>query len=389
MENNFISRDPLNCFSSTTLSGQSLNITIIGIGKLGLGFALLLEKNGFNVCGVDINDEYVNKINSKQLSSQEPQYNELLKNSKNIQATTSLEYGLNFSDTIFIIVQTPNCGGMHFYDHTILSNLLININKLKPSNKNIIIGCTIMPKYIDDIGQELIKDCDNSFLSYNPEFVAQGEIIHGFENPDIILVGTTNQLLKSILKNIYSKIAQSDPTYFFLSPLDAEIVKISINSYITTKIAFANTISDLCDVIGANKCNVLNAVGADSRINTKYFKPGYSFGGPCFPRDTKAMKLLLNNHNIPSNILDGTIISNEEHVSFQAKQLIEYDLAKYTFENVCYKEQSSVPIIEESAKLKIAKKLYDHGRYVVIKDTPEIILEVKKEYGKIFDYVEK
>ena len=362
------------------------NITIIGIGKLGLGFALLLEKNGFNVCGVDINDEYVNKINSKQLLFQEPLYNEMLNSSMHFQATTSLEYGLNFSNTIFIIVQTPNSGGTRFYDHNILSNLLININKIQPFNKNIIIGCTVMPKYINEIGIELIKDCKNTFLSYNPEFVAQGEIIHGFENPDIILIGTINPLLKPILENIYSKISKSNPSYFVLAPLDAEIVKLTINSFITTKIAFANTISDLCDVMGANKHDVLHAVGADSRINTKYFKPGYSFGGPCFPRDTQAMKLLLNNNYITSDILDGTIVSNEEHIVFQTYQLIKENLNEYIIENVCYKENSSIPIIDESAKLKIAKNLHDNGKCVIIKDTPEVILEVKKEYGNMFKY---
>jgi nucleotide sugar dehydrogenase len=365
------------------------NITIIGIGKLGLGFALLLEKNGFNVCGVDINDKYVKQINSKQLFSQEPQYNDLLKNSTRFQATTSLEYGLSFSNTIFIIVQTPNCGGTKFYDHTILSNLLININNIQPINKNIIIGCTVMPKYIDEIGIELIKNCKNTFLSYNPEFVAQGEIIHGFKNPDIILIGTTNPLLKPILENIYSKISINNPQYFVLSPLDAEIVKITINSFITTKIAFANTISDLCDVMGANKFNVLKAVGTDSRINPKYFNPGYSFGGPCFPRDTKAMKLLLNNHKIPSDILDGTIVSNEEHVTFQTSQLLKTNLDEYIIENICYKENSLVPIIEESAKLKIAKQLHENKKHVIIKDIPELLLEVKKEYGNIFEYHEK
>jgi nucleotide sugar dehydrogenase len=317
---------------------------------------------------------------------QEPLYNEMLQKSTRFQATTSLEYGLKYSNTIFIIVQTPNCGGTRFYDHTILSNLLININKIQPFDKNIIIGCTVMPKYINEIGKELIKDCKNTYLSYNPEFVAQGEIINGFENPDIILIGTTNPFLKPILENIYSKISKNNPLYFVLSPLDAEIVKLTINSYITTKIAFANTISDLCDVMGANKYDVLKAVGSDSRINTKYFKPGYSFGGPCFPRDTKAMKLLLNNNHIPSDILDGTIISNEEHVFFQTHELLKEKLNEYTIENVCYKENSSIPIIDESAKLKIAKNLYDNGKCVIIKDTPELLLEVKKEYGNIFKY---
>jgi UDP-glucose 6-dehydrogenase len=182
------------------------NITIIGIGKIGLGFSLVLEDCGYNVLGVDIFPEYVEKLNQKKYKTLEPFYEELLLNSKNFKATISLQEGLDFSDIIFIIVQTPNGGGDKFYDHSILSNLLEKINKLKPKNKNFIIGCTIMPKYIDKVGKFLITDCENCYLSYNPEFVAQGEIIKGLINPDIVLIGTDNDKLEPIIKEIYFKL---------------------------------------------------------------------------------------------------------------------------------------------------------------------------------------
>jgi len=168
---------------------MSINITVIGVGRLGLGLALLIEKSGYNVCGVDIFPDYVDCLNDKTYKSKEPEYENLLKNSKNFHATTDLKKGLEFSDMIFIVVQTPNGGGERFYDHTILSNLLVKINKHKIKNKDIIIGCTVMPGYIDEIGKMLIEDCMDTTLNYNPEFIAQGEIIKGFENPDIILIG--------------------------------------------------------------------------------------------------------------------------------------------------------------------------------------------------------
>jgi nucleotide sugar dehydrogenase len=200
-----------------------MNISVIGIGKLGLGFALLLEKNGYNVLGVDIFEDYVLKLNNKSICFTEPGYNNLLQKSKKFNATTNLKEGLEFSDIIFIIVQTPNGGGEKFYDHTILSNLLCKINKMNISNKNIIIGCTVMPGYIDNIAKTLLPDC---FISYNPEFVAQGEIINGFENSDIILVGTENKNLVPELEKIYS--FNKNATFCLMTPLEAEIVKISL-----------------------------------------------------------------------------------------------------------------------------------------------------------------
>tara|TARA_A100001015_G_scaffold161300_1_gene179293 strand:+ start:1967 stop:3103 length:1137 start_codon:yes stop_codon:yes gene_type:complete len=362
------------------------NITVIGVGKLGLGLALLIEKSGYNVLGVDTNTEYVKKLNDKSFKTLEPEYNKLLLNSKNFKVTNNLEEGINYSDIIFIIVQTPNSGGDKFYDHSIVSNLLQNINKMKVENKHIIIGCTVMPGYIDTIGQLLIEDCINTTLSYNPEFIAQGDIINGFLNPDIILIGTKSNILSDKLKEIYDKFILTKPRYCILSPLESEIVKISINGFITTKISFANMISDVCDKLGANKYKVLNSVGGDSRIGNKYFNPGYSFGGPCFPRDTKALKLLVDKVNINSDILTATTKYNQEHVKFQVEQMLKENKDEYIIENVCYKENSKIPIIEESAKLQIAKKLVEHGKKVTIKDEIQLINEVKKEYGNLFIY---
>ena len=361
-------------------------ISVIGVGRLGLGFALLLENIGYHVVGVDVSEEYVKKLNSKTLNTSEPAYTELLQNTKNFRATTSLEEGLNHSDLIFIIVQTPNSGGERFYDHSILSNLLININRLKPTGKDIIIGCTVMPKYIDDIGIHLISDCVDCHLSYNPEFVAQGEIIKGFKNPDIILVGTNNPQLVPKLKEIYSIMSVNQPKFCFMTPIEAEIVKISLNGFITTKISYANMISDLCDELNADKTTVLNAIGSDTRIGNKYFRPGYSFGGPCFPRDTKALKLLVSQNGIDDDLLSATTKYNEYHIEYQANQLLKENKDTYKFENVCYKENSIIPIIEESAKLKIANKLVKYGKNVIISDVNDIINEVKKEYGNRFTY---
>jgi len=420
-----------------TLDSSSKKITVIGIGKLGLGFALLLEKAGYNVLGVDIFPEYVENLNKKTISFAEPGYNDLIQSATNFKATTSLSDGLNHSDIIFILVQTPNGGGTKFYDHTILSNLLERINKQKPVNKHFIIGCTIMPHYIDEIATSLLSNTQNCCISYNPEFVAQGEIIKGFLNPDMILVGTTNPTISTpILKEIYNKMTENTPIYCFMTPLEAEIVKISLNGFITTKISFANMISDLCDEVGARKQVVLSAIGSDTRIGRKYFNPGLSFGGPCFPRDTKALKQLMDQHDIQSDILEATTNYNNEHNQKMAKNImlhqssfnmppkgaemngltqvdrlvcaskkqkgLKEDTMKmlectehyhdndtfFKFTKVCYKPNSEIPIIEESAKLKIAEILVKkYGKKVTIEDIEPLVQEVKKEYGSLFDYV--
>jgi len=166
-------------------------------------------------------------------------------------------------------------------------------------------------------------------------------------------------------------------------------------------------ISDLCDTLpNVDKATVLDAIGSDSRIGTKYFRAGTSFGGPCFPRDTRALKQLMDQNNIQSSLLQATTEYNNQHVLFQTSQLLSSDKEQskrmmslltctkeknddvnYTFTNVCYKENSKIPIIEESAKLKIAERLAkEHDKSVTIKDVEPIINEVKKEYGNLFLY---
>lgn len=386
-------------------------ITVIGVGKLGLGFALLLEQSKYNVLGVDIFPNYVQALNQKTAKFEEPHYNDLLKSATQFESTTDLQKGLDHSDIIFILVQTPNGGGQKFYDHSILSNLLEKIDKLRPQNKHFIIGCTVMPHYIDEIASQLLTHSQNCSISYNPEFIAQGEIIQGFKHPDMILVGThVPSILTPILTEIYTRMTHPNPPpiFFFMTPLEAEIVKISLNGFVTTKISFANMISDLCDKTGANKHRVLKAIGTDSRIGNKYFNPGLSFGGPCFPRDTKALKQLIQQHELPADILQSTTEYNEYHNYILAENLMSsnktlkqetmkmlnatehHDLDKDTYfkiSSVCYKPNSTIPIIEESAKLKIAEILVkQYKKPVLIEDTPAILQEVLKEYGSLFMY---
>jgi hypothetical protein len=146
-----------------------------------------------------------------------------------------------------------------------------------------------------------------------------------------------------------------------------------------------------------NKNIVLKSIGLSSSIGNKHFKAFENFKGPCFPKDLKAFKKLLDNHFVNSKLLEGIIEYNNEHLVFQVEQLIKEDLPVYYFENVGYSTDtdsdmneingSRVPVIEESLKLKIARVLvFNYGKNVVIKDNKDTIEEVIKEYGNLFNY---
>lgn len=362
------------------------NLTVIGIGKIGLCSALVFERNGYNVLGVDINENHVKNINNKSLLSYEPKVNEYLQKSTNFRATTNLEDGLNHSNIIFIIIHTPNAGGDRYYDHTVLSNLLLKINSYKVKNKILITCCTVMPQYVDNIGKMMINDCENTTLNYVPEFIAQGNIIKLLEEPDMIMIGAQNKNIGEKISKVYKTIIKNNPNIFIMTPLEAEVAKISLNGFITTKISYANNISEVCDNLNINSKIVLQAIGSDKRIGNSYFNPGLSYGGPCFPRDTEALQTFLDKNDIPSDLIKSVRKMNDLHNYHNARKLLKENRKNYILEDVCFKDNCELPLIEESAKLIIGCILVKNGKIVTIKDKKHIINEVKKEYGNIFEY---
>jgi len=369
---------------------MSKNISVVGIGRLGICVSLCLEKAGYNVLGVDTITSYVKDINEKTLNSPEPNVTKMLKESKHFSATTCLEDALEFSDVIFIYVATPSGGGNKHYDHTMLGKLLMSINEKKVVNKHIVIGCTVIPGYIKEVGNFLIKDCVNTSLSYNPEFISQGDIINGIFFSDFILIGEGSKEAGDRLYEIYKNIGRchnQDSSIHRMSPSSAEITKLSVNCFVTTKIAFANMIGDVADLTpDANKFDILKAVGSDSRIGRKYLNPGYGFGGPCFPRDNRALGGYIKSIGIDPLIPDATDLSNKLHTQFQVNQILKTNIYNYTVEGAGYKEPCTVPIIEESQKLLIGAELAKKGVNVKVKDNKLLLDCVKLEYGDLFSY---
>ncbi len=366
----------------------SKNISLIGCGRVGLCLSLCLEKAGYNLLCCDINKSYVDSLNSKTFNSNEPSVNSLLQSSKNIKFTTNLLDTLNHSNIIFILVDTPlTSDSENFYDHSKLSNVLSNINSYKIKNKNLIITCTIMPNYINNIGSLLLSDCENVSLNYNPSFISQGNIIKDLLHPDIVLIGSPNNQISYLIENIYLKMCKKTPVLCSMSPIEAEIVKIATNSFIINKITFANLIGDLADSLHANPHVITKAIGSDSRIGNKYFHAGLSYGGPCFVRDSHAFARVLKQSNINNELIISVDNYNNYHSELIAKKLHLQNLDEYYFEDVNYKEKCNVIILDNSPKLKIIKYLLEMGHNnITITDTPDIINLVKQEFGKKLHY---
>lgn len=365
------------------------NITVIGVGRLGICCALCLEQAGHHVLGVDISQDYVNQINDKTLNSPEPFVSEYLKKSKNFRATTSLEEGLDFSNLCFIVVATNSERGVNDYRFRILTDLFQRINALKVQNKDFVITSTLFPGYIRDTVLPLLNNCQNVTVSYNPEFIAQGAIIQGLQSPDVVLIGEGSVKIGDRLEALYASMCQNTPQISRMSADSAEIAKLALNCYITSKIAFANLVADIADnTPNADKEAILKCIGSDSRVGLKCLKPGYGFGGPCFPRDNQALSVYAEKVGIEPILFRATDRTNQLHAEIQASNFLKLNLDEYIFEDVCYKPWCPVPIIECSQKLVVAQLIAAQGKSVTIVDRPEVIAQVKKEFGTLFNYQE-
>jgi nucleotide sugar dehydrogenase len=240
----------------------------------------------------------------------------------------------------------------------------------------------IVQKRFDDAG--ILLD-----VCYNPEFIAQGEVLHGFTHPDILLLGEANKESGDVLLDIYNTFIKTTPTICRMTRKEAEITKIAINCYITTKISFANTIGDLCVHEGLNADRVLKAIGSDSRIGRKYLNWGHGYGGPCFPRDNRALCLYSVGQDVRNRIGEATDETNAAHLQFLVNTLTamaNQSKKQFLFRDLAYKPGTN--ILEESQSLALAKQLDFAGFHVYIEESSEIKKTIEMLYPSQFLFVD-
>jgi len=361
------------------------NISVIGIGRLGLCLSLVLEKAGYNVVGCDIDENYVKKINNKSFNSHEANVNTFLKESQNFHATTNLATAVKHGDLIFVTVRTDSEPDGK-YDHSQVESVVNSIIDLgeQKERKHLVLNCNVNPGYSNIVGNRLKEF--NWDVSYNPETIAQGTIINDYLNPDCVYIGTRTGELADQIESVYKTMCNNDPKVHKMDRLSAELTKVSLNCFLTTKISFANMVGDLATQMGANPEKILSAVGSDSRIGTKYFKYGFGYGGPCFPRDNRAFIKCATDNSMPSDLCKSSDNINRKHLDFQVKQFMKnWDIRKPVhIKSVTYKEGTT--ILEESQQLAYALRLAESGYKVIIKESEEVIQQLEENFGDLFEY---
>lgn len=356
---------------------------IIGIGRLGLAFALQCERSGYGVIGCDTREDYIRSIEHGGFTTSEPYIEEYLADSKAFMATTDLEATVLYADLLFIFVATPSLPDGS-YDHSAIDRIITDLLRLNGEDtlvgKILVIGCTTMPGYTKTV-QERVSHTGMEVI-YNPEFIAQGDIINGLKSADMVLIGTTSPLAQEAVKNVYYRIMDKVSVFNVMTPTAAEITKISINCFLTMKIAYANMIGDIVISSGIEDevKTVLSAIGSDSRIGTKYLGYGFGYGGPCLVRDNKALNIHARTIKTNSNLCGATDFANDTHNIHQIEHYIKKNPDKnvpFVFSQLAYKKGTD--ILTESQQYRLCKDLLMAGYQVDIRESPSVIEQVKKE----------
>jgi UDPglucose 6-dehydrogenase len=360
-----------------------MKIGVIGAGRLGLTFALLCEKVGYSVFVSDIRKGYVYNLNQRFSNSNEPSVQKMLLEVRNFSATTNNIEIIEQCDIIFTFVATPSTTEGN-YDTTAVFEVVNDFYEasrleIPLYGKKFIVGCTTNPGDVDQVQKKLSKL--KVQVAYNPEFIAQGEIVKGLKESDIVLIGTDHQELSNDLIKIYTKIQTTVVNAHIMSCKAAEITKIGINCFLTTKISYANMMGDILSKSNLDNeiTNVLEAISSDSRVGKKYMKYGFGFGGPCLPRDNRSLgyyaKKLGMNLNLPLTVDE----SNKEHALFLKDFFMKQNPDKsvpFVMNYITYKKGTD--IIEESQQFKLCLDLLDEGYYLNVIEIDEVIEQLSK-----------
>lgn len=351
---------------------------MIGLGKLGAPLAAVLASKGHQVIGVDVNPDFVRAVADGKAPVEEPGLQRLIDRAEGrLSATTDYERAVLDTDVTFVIVPTPSDNKGGFSNKYVLSAVSAIGEALRKKRDYHVVNITstVMPGSTGgEIKETLAKSSGRNIgesvgLCYNPEFIALGSVIRDMLYPDMILIGESDRRAGDILESIYRTTCENTPQFIRMNWVNAELTKISVNTFVTTKISYANMLAEMCEHLpGADVDVVTSALGVDTRIGKKYLRGALGYGGPCFPRDNIAFGSLARSIGARADIAEATDQLNHHQIDRLAtltSKLLNGG-SKVGILGLSYKPETSV--IEESQGVALAVRLSESRREVYVHD---------------------
>src|SRR5580700_7244175 len=313
---------------------ESIAITVVGSGYVGLVAAACFAEIGHRVLCVDNDEAKVNQLNQGVVPIHEEFLPELLgrhRASGQVKFTTDLSHATQASQVIFIAVGTPQseAGNADLsYVDAVASEIARSIDSYK-----VIVEKSTVPVYTNEWIRRVIErngvPKDLFDVTSNPEFLREGTAVVDFLHADRIVVGAATQRASDLLLQIYSPLTSGDyyqdvkavpgprslsdpPPILLTSTKAAEIIKHASNAFLATKISFINAVANICEAAGADVEEVARGIGLDSRIGPKFLRAGIGYGGSCFPKDVAAFRHVAEQMGVDFGLLKEVEKINEE-----------------------------------------------------------------------------
>ena len=271
------------------------SISVIGTGYLGATHAAAMAELGFDVVGVDSDPNKVDRLAMGKVPFFEPGLAELI--SKHVQTgrlrfTTDIAEAIAAADVHFLCVGTPQRPGSNAANLEYVDAALVAIAGNATRNA-LIVGKSTVPvgtaSRLTVLAQQAARPGVEVELIWNPEFLREGMAVDDTLHPDRIVVGGASERAEGVMRTIYAEPIRAGAPYIACDLPTAELVKVSANAFLATKISFINAISQICEIAGADVGVLADAIGHDPRIGRKFLNAGLGFGGGCLPKDIRGL----------------------------------------------------------------------------------------------------
>ncbi len=304
-----------------------MKIVCVGTGYVGLVSGVCFSEFGFHVTCVDKDAAKIATLNQGKTPIYEPGLESLMQ--ANVKAgrllfSDNLHNALADADVVFIAVGTPTRYDDGYAD---LSYVFAAAEEIAKSAQKYILVVTksTVPagtgKKIADIISKANPTLEFDIAS-NPEFLREGSAIEDFMRPDRVVVGVNSKRAEDLISELYRPLKLTGTPILFTSIESSELIKYAANSFLATKIAFINEMSDMCEKLGANIIDVAQGMGLDSRISRKYLEAGPGYGGSCFPKDTMALVKIAEYAGTRSRIVESVVMSNDLRKYSMAEKIL-------------------------------------------------------------------
>jgi len=360
-----------------------MRLSVIGLGKLGAPLAAVFAARGHDVVGVDLSEAAVQAINEGRAPVSEPRLQEMIDDAGGrLRATLDIAEAVAASEMTFVLVPTPSGpDGTFVLDHVLpaveaIGKALATKWVDEPDVRHVVvITSTVMPGSTDGPIRQALEAASGLRvggevgLCYSPEFIALGTVVRDLLNPDLILVGESDPDAGTRLGDLLSDVVSTDPPVQRMGLVNAELAKISVNTYVTTKISYANMLAEMCEQLpGADVEVVTQAIGLDTRIGSKYLRGAMAYGGPCFPRDNVAFAQLARSVGTRADIAEATDSVNRRQVTRIVDRIASALApgANVAVLGLAYKPDT--PVVDESPGVAVADALAAAGFHVTVFD---------------------